>query len=86
VPTRDETNPYRGLPGFWNRWNWLIYNVSGAAQVGLGRGKKEAPYVPPLDPRCPICGHAMAEHSIERGTAAVPTRLRCPGPRLRDAA
>jgi hypothetical protein len=74
----DVTNPYTGLPGFWNRWNRITYSFSGAAQVGVGRGKTEAPYQPPADPKCPICGAAMAEHRIERGTATVPTRVHCP--------
>ncbi len=74
----DETNPYKGQPGFWNLWNRITYSFSGAAQVGVGRGKKEQPYQPPADPRCPICGRPMAQHRIERGTATVPTRVRCP--------
>ncbi len=75
---RDRTNPYRGLPGFWNRWNWFTYNFSGAAQVGVGRGKTEDPYQPAADPVCPICGKPMADHRIERGTDRVATRIHCP--------
>jgi hypothetical protein len=72
------TNPYVGLPGFWNRWNRITYSFSGAAQVGVGRGRTEAAYVPPADPSCPICGSPMAAHTIDRGTATVPTRVHCP--------
>ncbi|MCU1570521.1 MAG: hypothetical protein JWR33_1262 [Naasia sp.] len=75
----NPTNPYIGLKGFWNRWNRFTYTFSGAADVGIGRGKVEAPYAPPLEPRCPVCDRLMSEHQIERGTATVPTRLHCPG-------
>ncbi len=76
--TGDNTNPYRGLKGFWNRWNRITYNFSGAAQVGVGRGRtEEAPSTQPDRP-CPICGKPMSEHRIERGTATVPTRIHCP--------
>lgn len=74
----DPTNPFRGLPGFWNRWNEFFYRFSGGAQVGVGRGRREAPYQPPADPRCPLCDERMADHRIERGTATVATRLHCP--------
>ncbi|THG30262.1 hypothetical protein E6C64_15115 [Naasia lichenicola] len=74
----DETNPYRGRPGFWNRWNAFTYMFSGAAQVGVGPGKVEPPYSPPADPVCPLCGRSMADHGIERGASTVPTYIRCP--------
>ena len=78
MPKRDVTNPYIGLPGFWNGWNRFVYNFSGAAQVGIGRGRKEAPYVAPADPKCPLCGASMSEHRIERSSGLTPTRLHCP--------
>jgi hypothetical protein len=74
----DETSPYRGLPGFWNRWNAFTYTFSGGAQVGVGRGKVEAPHVPQANPVCPLCAKPMADHVIDRGTATVPTYVRCP--------
>ena len=74
----DPTNPFRGLPGFWNRWNEFFYRFSGGAQVGVGRGRTEAPYRAPADPACPLCGSRMAEHVIQRGTATTATRLHCP--------
>jgi ribosomal protein S27AE len=78
VGKRDATNPYVGLPGFWNRWNRLTYFFSGAAQVGVGRGVTEAPEQRQANPLCPMCGKPMAEHRIDRGTATVPTRVHCP--------
>lgn len=74
----DPTNPFRGRPGFWNRWNEFFYRFTGGAQVGIGRGRVEAPYAPPADPRCPVCSERMAAHVIERGTPTTPTRLHCP--------
>jgi hypothetical protein len=74
----DVTNPYKGLPGFWNHWNRFTYRFTGAAQVGVGRGKSEAPYQPPADPNCPLCGRPMSEHRIERGAGRVSTRVHCP--------
>jgi len=72
-----STNPYRGRPGFWNRWNAFTYNFSGAAQVGVGGTGQEAP----LEARtavCPLCGADMSLHRIERGVGLTPTRLHCP--------
>jgi hypothetical protein len=71
-------NPYKGLPGFWNHFNAIIYNFTGPAQVGIGVGRTEAAYSPPENPVCPLCGKPMAEHRIDRGTATVPTRVHCP--------
>ena len=74
----DRTNPYVGRKGFWNRWNRFTYRFSGAAQVGVGRGRTEAPYTPPADPRCPVCGLPMKDHRIDRGSGNRPTRINCP--------
>ncbi|GAA1060886.1 hypothetical protein [Agromyces bracchium] len=71
-------NPWKGVPGFWSRVNQFLYPVAGPAQVGIGR--PEAPYVPPADPTCPLCGALMAEHRIDRGDATTPTHLHCPEP------
>ena len=70
----SSLNPFRGKTGFYNRFNNLVYFFTGPAQVGIGR--PEAPYVPPADPRCPICGHLMADHRIDRGGER--TQLHCP--------
>lgn len=70
----DPTNPYDGAPGFWNSVNRIFYRVAGPAQVGIGR--VEAPHVPPTDPRCPLCGAAMAAHVIDR--TGPRTQLYCP--------
>lgn len=71
-------NPYKGRPGFWNRVNQLIYPIAGPAQIGIGVGKREAPYVPPANPVCPICARPMADHSLRRGDASTPTYVTCP--------
>jgi hypothetical protein len=73
----DPTNPFEGRD-FWSRWNRFFYFFSGPAQVGVGAGKKEAPYTPPENPACPLCGKPLAEHRIERGSSTKSTRLHCP--------
>ncbi|MFD4422032.1 hypothetical protein ACFWN7_11090 [Agromyces sp. NPDC058484] len=75
----NEMNPFVGRPGFWNRVNRIIYPIAGPAQVGIGYGKTEAPYVPPADPACPICREPMADHIVQRGDANTPTHVICPG-------
>ena len=72
----DPTNPYDGAPGFWNSVNRVFYRVAGPSQVGIGRA--EQPYVAPSDPRCPLCGALMADHTIDR--TGPRTQLYCPGP------
>ncbi|MCD2443171.1 hypothetical protein LQ757_12885 [Agromyces sp. SYSU K20354] len=67
-----------GRSGFWNRVNRVVYTFTGPAQVGIGLGKIEAPYVPPADPACPICNELMADHVVRRGDANTPTHLICP--------
>lgn len=73
--TRLE-NPFKGKRGFWNRVNRVVYTFTGPAQVGIGR--PEAPYVPPADPACPVCGKPMARHDVRRGDATTRTQLNCP--------
>lgn len=75
---KKDMNPYVGRPGFWNRVNSVVYPVMGPAQVGIGVGRTEAPYVPSANPVCPICAKPMAEHDIQRGDATTRTRLTCP--------
>lgn len=69
-------NPWKGVPGFWARVNQALYPFAGPAEVGIGR--PEAPYRPPADPVCPLCGSRMADHRIDRGDASTPTHLHCP--------
>lgn len=71
-------NPYKGRPGFWNRLSAAIYPITGPAEVGIGIGVVEEPYVPPADPKCPICSASMADHDIKRGDASTPTYFTCP--------
>jgi hypothetical protein len=71
-------NPFKGRPGFWNRVNQLLYPIAGPAQIGIGIGKTEAPYVPPANPTCPICTRPMTEHIVQRGDASTPTYVTCP--------
>ncbi|WP_395245705.1 hypothetical protein ACGGZK_07790 [Agromyces sp. MMS24-K17] len=70
----DPMNPFDGKPGFFNRLNRIVYMFTGPAQVGIGR--PEAPYVPPADPKCPLCGRLMADHEIDRSGPR--TQLHCP--------
>ncbi|ARJ06664.1 hypothetical protein B5808_16610 [Cnuibacter physcomitrellae] len=75
----NPMNPFDGKPGFVNRLNRIVFTFTGPAQVGIGR--PEAPYVPPADPTCPICGVALAQHEIQRNQdSSTPTRLICPTP------
>ncbi|WP_317451118.1 hypothetical protein [Microcella alkalica] len=72
----NPLNPWNDVPGFWGAFGRVLWRITGPAQVGIGR--PEEPYVPPADPRCPMCGEPMAEHEIERGAGTTPTRLHCP--------
>jgi hypothetical protein len=72
----DPMNPFSGRPGFINNLNRIVYRYAGPAQVGIGRA--EAPYTPPADPRCPLCGAPMAAHEIDR--TGERTQLHCPAP------
>jgi hypothetical protein len=59
------------------RLNRTLWPVFGPAQ--LGAGHPEAPYSPPADPSCPICGQPMAEHRVERtADQSHATRIYCP--------
>ena len=67
-------NPFADRPGFFNALNRVVYRFAGPAQVGIGR--PEAPYVPPVDPRCPLCGRRMDLHVIDRSGER--TQVHCP--------
>ena len=60
---------------WWDRLNARLYPYLGPAQLGpFG----EEP-LPPTGPKpCPLCGHAMEAHTIERSGGNVATRLHCP--------
>lgn len=70
----NSVNPFDGKPGFFNNLNRIVYTFAGPAQVGIGRA--ESGYVPPADPRCPLCSQPMGEHLIDR--SGVRTQLHCP--------
>jgi hypothetical protein len=74
----DPMNPFDGKPGFFNRLNRVVYMFTGPAHVGIGR--PEEPYVPPTDPRCPLCGQPMSGHRIDRSGER--TQVQCPAPRV----
>ncbi|HEX6365441.1 MAG TPA: hypothetical protein VF000_04785 [Agromyces sp.] len=70
----NPMNPFDQKPGFFNKVNRIVYTFMGPAHVGIGRA--EAPYVPPADPRCPLCDQQMNLHEIDRSGER--TQLRCP--------
>lgn len=72
-----------GLPGFGNAFRRLLYQFEGAAQLG---DPNEPAYVPPANPKCPVCNEPMKEHQVTRGGPSTPTLLRCPSPASEVAA
>lgn len=70
----NPMNPFDGKPGFINKLNRIVFTFTGPAQVGIGR--PEEAYVPPADPRCPLCGKSMNLHEIDRSGER--TQLHCP--------
>ncbi|EYT56324.1 type IV secretion protein Rhs [Leucobacter sp. UCD-THU] len=69
--------PYDGVPGAYAAIQRFLYQFEGPAQLG---DRNEPPYVPPADPKCPICGRSMKQHRIDRGGPGKPTHLTCPPP------
>ena len=67
--------PWDGQPGFFAAWRRFFYQFEGTSQLG---DPNEPPYVPPENPRCPVCSELMRDHRIERGGPGKPTHLRCP--------
>ena len=72
----NPLNPYNEAPGLWGGFRRVLWTFMGPAAIGIGR--PEAPYVPPVDPRCPLCAELLADHVIERSAGRTPTRLHCP--------
>ncbi len=70
-------SPYDGRPGFYAAMQRFFYQFEGTSQLG---DPNEPRYVPPADPRCPVCGALMAEHRIDRGGPGKATHLNCPPP------
>jgi hypothetical protein len=73
---KGSHNPFENATGFWGRVNRFLYPIAGPAS--LGAGHPEAPYVPPADPACPVCGRPLAEHSIIRRGDNRSSSLECP--------
>ncbi|WP_344794667.1 hypothetical protein [Frondihabitans peucedani] len=73
---RGARNPYEHATGFWGRLNRFLYPIAGPAS--LGAGHPEAPYVPPADPACPICGQPLKLHTILRRDDNRSSSLECP--------
>lgn len=66
-----------GLFRFARRIDKGLFPWMGPAQLGAGHA--EEPYRPPADPRCPVCGGALREHTIARtSNQTTATRLLCP--------
>lgn len=71
-----------GMPGVGNAIRRFLYQFEGAAQLG---DPNEPPYVPPVNPSCPVCSVSMSEHRMDRGGPGKPTYLKCPPPQHRAA-
>ena len=70
--------PWDGVPGFWAAWQRFFYQFEGTSQLG---DPNEPPYVPPADPKCPLCSISMQDHRLTRSSnPSEPTRLICPAP------
>ena len=71
-------SPWDGQPGFWAAWRRFFYQFEGPSQLG---DPNEPAYVPPANPKCPICSMPMDEHRIDRGGPGKPTHMKCPAPK-----
>ncbi|MBL5974763.1 MAG: hypothetical protein D3X82_13635 [Candidatus Leucobacter sulfamidivorax] len=69
--------PYDGVPGLYAALQRFLYQFQGPSQLG-DRG--EPPYVPPPDPKCPMCKQPMQDHRFDRGGPGKPTYMKCPKP------
>ncbi|WP_396656430.1 hypothetical protein [Microbacterium sp.] len=69
-----HATPWDGQRGFWAAWNRLVFQIEGTAQLG---DPNEPAYVPPADPRCPLCAAPMDQHRIHR-VPGKSTSMTCP--------
>lgn len=67
----------KGFWHFYQRANAVVRSFTGPAEIGAGH--PEGPDIRRADAGCPICGHAMTEHSVLRSDdQRAATRLVCP--------
>ena len=81
LKSRWGRTPWDGVPGFWAAWNRFFYAFEGPAQIGIAG--EERPELAPEDQRCPLCGSAVNDHTIDRGGPGGRTILHCPEPLAR---
>ena len=67
--------PYDGVPGFYAAFQRFLYQCEGPAQLG---DCNEPAYVPPADPKCPVCRQSLELHRFDRGGPGRPTHMKCP--------
>lgn len=67
--------PYDGVPGFYAAFQRFLYQFEGPAQLG---DRNEPAYVPPADPKCPVCRQSLELHRFDRGGPGRPTHMKCP--------
>lgn len=69
--------PYDGVPGIYAAVQRFLYQIEGPAQLG---DRDEPAYVPPADPKCPVCGASLDQHVFSRGGPGKSTHMKCPAP------
>lgn len=69
-------SPYDGVPGIGAAIKRFLYQIEGPSQLG---SKNEPAYVPPADPKCPICNQSVKDHRFDRSEGRS-TAVRCPKP------
>ena len=67
--------PYDGVPGVYAAIQRFLYQIEGPSQLG---DRNEPAYVPPVDPKCPICGQSLELHRFDRGGPGKTTHMQCP--------
>lgn len=65
------------MPGAYAAVQRFLYQFEGPAQLG---DRDEPRYVPPADPKCPVCGQSLTLHRFDRGGPGKPTHMKCPAP------
>ena len=72
----EYTNGMADRLPWWDRVNKALFPFMGPAQLG---SPDEPPQVSSVGRPCPLCGHSMTEHVVERaGDWNTATRLHCP--------